>query len=266
MQDNLLERLWQTVKAEQPMVHVLSNIVTANDCANLETAESTATAGTTAKPINTVPPQEAAEITAACSGTVLNLGTPDDNKFIACRAAGKEANRLGHPLVIDPVGVGASIYRRQQTATLLAEVRPNIVRANLKEVQDLSDFSTGNWGVSPAEVTQDGRELAKKLALQLNCVVLLTGEEDFITDGRQEAQIDGGDSRIRQITGAGCMLSVLCGALATVTEPFTAACAASVAWKACAAGAGARIGTTGGMGAFHAALLDEAGFLGLKKE
>lgn len=260
MQDNLLERLWQTVKAEQPMVHVLSNIVTANDCANLLLAVG-------ARPIMAQAPQEAAEITAACSGTVLNLGTPDDNKFIACRAAGKEANRLGHPLVIDPVGVGASIYRRQQTATLLAEVRPNIVRANLKEVQALSDFSTGNWGVdSPAEVTQDGRELAKKLALQLNCVVLLTGEEDFITDGRQEAQIDGGDSRIRQITGAGCMLSILCGALATVTEPFTAACAASVAWKACAAGAGARIGTTGGMGAFHAALLDEAGFLGLKKE
>ena len=189
MQDNLLERLWQTVKAEQPMVHVLSNIVTANDCANLLLAVG-------ARPIMAQAPQEAAEITAACSGTVLNLGTPDDNKFIACRAAGKEANRLGHPLVIDPVGVGASIYRRQQTATLLAEVRPNIVRANLKEVQALSDFSTGNWGVdSPAEVTQDGRELAKKLALQLNCVVLLTGEEDFITDGRQEAQIDGGDSR-----------------------------------------------------------------------
>lgn len=120
MQDNLLERLWQTVKAEQPMVHVLSNIVTANDCANLLLAVG-------ARPIMAQAPQEAAEITAACSGTVLNLGTPDDNKFIACRAAGKEANRLGHPLVIDPVGVGASIYRRQQTATLLAEVRPNIV-------------------------------------------------------------------------------------------------------------------------------------------
>ena len=83
MQDNLLERLWQTVKAEQPMVHVLSNIVTANDCANLLLAVG-------ARPIMAQAPQEAAEITAACSGTVLNLGTPDDNKFIACRAAGKE--------------------------------------------------------------------------------------------------------------------------------------------------------------------------------
>ena len=83
------------------MVHVLSNIVTANDCANLLLAVG-------ARPIMAQAPQEVAEITAAGSSTVLNLGTPDDNKFIACRVAGKQANHLGHPLVIDPVGVGAS--------------------------------------------------------------------------------------------------------------------------------------------------------------
>lgn len=260
MQDNSLEKLWGAIRSEQPMVHVLSNIVTANDCANLLLAVG-------ARPIMAQAPQEVAEITAACSSTVLNLGTPDDNKFIACRVAGKQANHLGHPLVIDPVGVGASAYRRQQAAALLEEVRPDIVRANLSEIQALCDFSIGNWGVdSPAEITQDSRELAKELALRLNCVVLLTGEEDFVTNGRQERRICGGYSGIRKITGAGCMLSVLCGALATVTDAFTAACTASIAWKSCAVNAAARIGATEGIGTFHTALLDEAGFLGLNAE
>ena len=111
------EELWQAVRQASPMVHAVSNVVTANDCANLLLAVG-------ARPIMAQAPAEAAEITAACRATVLNLGTPNDEKFAACRAAGQEANRLGHPVVLDPVGVGASAYRRRETQALLGAVHP----------------------------------------------------------------------------------------------------------------------------------------------
>ena len=249
------EELWQAVREAGPMVHAVSNVVTANDCANLLLAVG-------ARPIMAQAPAEAAEITAACRATVLNLGTPNDEKFAACRAAGQEANRLGHPVVLDPVGVGASAYRRRETRALLRVVRPQIVRANAGEVRALLQADTHNWGVdSPARILAQERELARALARRLECVVLLTGEEDFVTDGDRAETVSGGTPRARQITGMGCMLSVLCGALAAVAEPFEAAVAAAKSWKMCAEQAEARTGAAG-LGSLHTALFDEASRLG----
>ncbi len=249
------EELWQAVRQASPMVHAVSNVVTANDCANLLLAVG-------ARPIMAQVPAEAAEITAACRATVLNLGTPNDEKFAACRAAGQEANRLGHPVVLDPVGVGASAYRRRETQALLGAVHPQIVRANAGEVRALLQTDTQNWGVdSPLHIQEQERTLARELARRLGCVVLLTGEVDLVTDGERSETISGGTSHARQITGMGCMLSVLCGALAVVEEPFEAAVAAAKSWKACAERAEAR-SNGAGLGCLHAALFDEASLLG----
>ena len=245
------EELWQAVRWASPMVHAVSNVVTANDCANLLLAVG-------ARPIMAQAPAEAAEITAACRATVLNLGTPNDEKFAACRAAGQEANRLGHPVVLDPVGVGASAYRRRETQALLGAVHPQIVRANAGEVRALLQTDTQNWGVdSPLHIREQERALARELARRLGCVVLLTGEVDLVTDGERSELISGGTSHARQITGMGCMLSVLCGALAVVEEPF----AAAKSWKACAERAEAR-SNGAGLGCLHAVLFDEASLLG----
>ena len=231
------EELWQAVRQASPMVHAVSNVVTANDCANLLLAVG-------ARPIMAQAPAEAAEITAAC------------------RAAGQEANRLGHPVVLDPVGVGASAYRRRETQALLGAVHPQIVRANAGEVRALLQTDTQNWGVdSPLHIREQERALARELARRLGCVVLLTGEVDLVTDGERSETISGGTSHARQITGMGCMLSVLCGALAVVEEPFEAAVAAAKSWKACAERAEAR-SNGAGLGCLHAALFDEASLLG----
>lgn len=249
------EELWQAVRRAGPMVHAVSNVVTANDCANLLLAVG-------ARPIMAQAPAEAAEITAACQATVLNLGTPNDEKFEACRMAGQEANRLGHPLVLDPVGVGASAYRRRETQALLGAVHPQIVRANAGEVRALLQADTQNWGVdSPLHIREQERAQARELARRLGCVVLLTGEVDLVTDGDRAESVSGGTPRARQITGMGCMLSVLCGALAAVAEPFEAAVAAARSWKACAERAEAR-SNGAGLGSLHTALFDEASLLG----
>lgn len=249
--------LWAALREKAPLIHAVSNLVTANDCANLLLAVG-------ARPIMAQAPQEAEEITAACQATVLNLGTPDDGKFLACTLAGRRANELGHPVVVDPVGVGASAYRRENAVRMLEQVRPGILRANLGEVQALLGRDSQEQGVdSPITGATLGLEQAAALARRLGCVVLLTGAEDLVTDGRAAYALSGGSRRVRQITGAGCMLSVLCGALATVTDPLTAAVNAGWGWKVCAWRAEAQIGPQSGLGQLHMALLDQAGGLDL---
>lgn len=247
-------RLWQALADRGPLIHAINNLVTANDCANLLLAVG-------AKPIMAQAPQEAAEITARCDATVLNLGTPDEGKFTACTLAGREANRLGHPVILDPVGVGASRYRLEETRKLLETVHPDLIRGNLGELQALLGQASQAQGVDSPDVCQTALEAdcAKALARQLGCVVLLSGEPDLVTDGTRTFSLRGGSPRLRRITGAGCMLSVLCGALATVTDPFTAAVNASWGWKACAYwGERQIVPLEGGLGSLHMALLDQA--------
>lgn len=246
-------QLWSALRQRGPMVHAVSNLVTANDCANLLLAVG-------ARPIMAQAPQEAAEITAACAATVLNLGTPEDAKFRACALAGREANRLGHPLILDPVGVGASRYRLEETHKLLEQIHPTLLRANPAEAAALLGWTAPERGVDSLQA-HPSPDLAQALAQRLGCTVLLTGAEDLVSDGEQSFILSGGSRRLRQITGAGCMLSVLCGALSTVADPLTAAVNASWGWKCCAAGAEAQIGPEGGLGQLHTALLDQAGRL-----
>lgn len=250
--------LWPALEQRGPRIHAVSNLVTANDCANLLLAVG-------AKPIMAQAPQEAAEITAGSDVTLLNLGTPDEDKFRTCTLAGREANRLGHPLIVDPVGVGASRYRLERVQALLREIRPSLIHLNLGELQALLGLDSQAQGVdSPAAHGAQALEQAAALARRLNCAVLLSGEEDLVTDGDRAIVLTGGSRRLRRITGAGCMLSALCGALASLTDPMTAAVNASWGWKACALRAEAQIGPQGGLGQLHMALMDQAGLLALR--
>ena len=118
------------LRSQRPLIHCISNIVTAADCANLLLAAG-------GRPVMAQEPAEMAEIAGAAQGCVLNTGTPDDGKFLACRLAGQAALAAGRPVVLDPVGAGASSYRCQKLTQLLEEVRPTLIRANLAEVQAL---------------------------------------------------------------------------------------------------------------------------------
>ena len=247
------------LRSQRPLIHCISNIVTAADCANLLLAAG-------GRPVMAQEPAEMAEITGAAQGCVLNTGTPDDNKFLACRLAGQAALAAGRPVVLDPVGAGASSYRRQKLTQLLEEVRPTLIRANLAEVQALLCLASRELGVdSPEPARRDqAPALAGELARRLGCLVLLSGESDCVTDGRRAALIEGGSGWMSRITGAGCMLSVLTGAFLAVSEDFLPAAAAAAAfWKVC--GQQARQSAQaacGGTGSFHTALFDAASLLG----
>ena len=196
------------IRARKPLLHCISNLVTANDCANLALAVG-------ASPIMAQAPQEMADIAVLASAVVLNTGTPDEAKFTATRLAGAAANRRGIPVVLDPVGVGASPWRLENIRQLLQEVHPAILRANYGEAEDL------------------------------------------VTDGTALHTVSGGSDLMRRVTGAGCMLTVLCGAFAAVQPqaPLQAAVQAAEFWKACAAAAEPQ---AHGPASFRVALLDAA--------
>ena len=204
------------IRAQHPLLHCISNIVSANDCANLALAIG-------ASPIMAQAPQEMADIASLASAVVLNTGTPDEAKFAAARTAGATANRRSIPVVLDPLGLGGSEH-----------------------------------GVDSLTAPKAPAGLAAALAQKLGCVVLLSGTEDLIADGQQLCTVRGGSDRMRTVTGAGCMLSVLCGAFAAVQpgDAFTAAVQAARFWKACAEQAEDH---AAGAGSFRVALFDAAG-------
>ena len=241
------------MRERQPRVHCLTNIVTMTDVANILLA-----AGGSA--IMGQHPDEAAEITAICDATLLNIGTPDEAKFAACTAAGREANRLGHPVILDPVGVGASAFRRTHVKQLLREVQPDIIRCNPAEAYTLLGFRVAQSGVeSGVAVTEEQRaELAQRLAQAYDCAVLLSGRADTMAAGELLRQAVGGDDRIARVTGGGCMLSALCALFAGAgLSGWDAVCTASRFWKTSAYAAGVKTDAArAGMGTFHTALFD----------
>ena len=132
------------VRARRPLVHCISNIVSANDCANVVLAAG-------AGPVMAHAPEEVADITAASGATVLNTGTPDEGRFRACLLCGQEAARRNQPVVLDPVGVGASPWRLERVEALLAHFPVSILRVNLGEARALTgEPGRGAGGDSPA--------------------------------------------------------------------------------------------------------------------
>ena len=173
------------------------------------------------------------EITAISSSTVLNTGTPDAARFYACQICGVHANRLHRPVVLDPVGVGASSWRLTQVQRLLDTFAPDLVRVNLSEARALLGQETRERGVDSAERagTRQARDCAMELAHRLGCVVLLSSDTDVVTNGSSCTEIPGGSSRVTAVTGSGCMLTAMLGAFcgADPDQPFEAACAAIAA-------------------------------------
>ncbi len=191
-----------------PLVHCITNYVTACDCANILLA-----CGSSA--IMADDPEESAEITALCRGLVLNMGTPGPRKTEAMFRSGEEANRLGIPVILDPVGVGASALRRNTGRELLRRLRFAAIRGNASEIATLSAGSVNRRGVdtNPAEASPAvAEENALSLSRETGAVVISTGSTDIVTDGKRLWRVHNGHPLMRMVSGTGCQLSALLGA------------------------------------------------------
>jgi hydroxyethylthiazole kinase len=231
----MFEQIFENVRRKSPLIHNITNYVTVNDCANMLLACG-------ASPIMADDLDDAVEITAICGGLNLNIGTLNQRTIPAMFAVGKRAKELGHPVVLDPVGAGASKLRTDTALGLLNEVRPNVIRGNISEVKTLALGSGTTKGVDAdvadkvlEENLDEAVAFAKGFAQRTSTVIAITGAIDIVADGERAFCIRNGHPMMSAITGTGCQLSALTAAFVTANPdtPLEAAAAAVCAMGLC---------------------------------
>lgn len=256
---NNIEGILASIRKKAPRIHCITNPVTMQDVANI-----LLTAGGSA--IMARDPREVAEITSICQGTLLNTGVPDKSVIDSCILAGTKALELHHPVVLDPVGAGASSFRKELLSGLLTRVTPSVIRCNQEEALVLCSLRSASGMPSHSAGVESSLDFEKdalaSLALQTarlyRNTVFITGAQDVISDGTRVRFLEGGDPRIRRITGGGCMLSALCALFCCADAPiFESLTAAGWIWKQASEIAGHKTDqSNGGTGSFHIYLFD----------
>ena len=224
-------KYFDRVREAAPLIHNITNYVTVNDVANILLACG-------ASPIMADDPNEVEDITSICAGLNINIGTLNSHTVPSMLLAGRTAVRLGHPVLLDPVGAGASSYRTETAQRLLEEIGPDVIRGNISEIRTLTVNQAGaSRGVDASltdAVTEEGLREAvdfmRDQAERLHCVLVVTGAIDLVADGQTCYCIRNGRPEMGKITGTGCQLSGLMTAfLAANPEHKTEAAAAAVA-------------------------------------
>ena len=253
----MLGEILTRVRDARPIIHSITNYVTANDCANILLAAG-------ASPIMSDDPAEAEDIASLAAGVCINLGTLSDRKLCAMLAAGRRANALGRPVVLDPVGAGSSRHRTEAARRLMSGIKFAVIRGNLSEIKALARDATASGGVDAAETDRaesdiDGRcVFVRSLAKKLKTPLSVTGSADIVTDGERVFLIKNGHPMMTAVTGTGCQLSALTTAFiaANPDEPLTAAVAAAAAMGLCGETAHARLSPEDGSGSYRTYIID----------
>lgn len=251
MDKTLIQELFQKVRNEEPLVHHITNPVTINDCAN-----STLAIG--GSPVMATSVEEVAEMVSLANALVVNFGTIDQMTYEAMLIAGKMANEKGIPVILDPVGVGATTFRNERAKDFLSQVKVSIVRGNATEVYALIGGKSQTRGVDAGKVTDISKEdLAHQAAKKLQAVVVISGAEDVISDGNERVIVENGDIWLTRITGTGCMTASLIGCFAGVTENYFAAAIAGMSTMSLAGEqAKKKLKETDGIGTYRVRLID----------
>ncbi len=224
----------ERVRARRPLLHHITNYVTVNGVANMTLCIG-------ALPVIAQAREEVEQMVEAAGALVLNLGTLCPEQVEAMWMAGRRANQLGIPVVLDPVGVGATRLRTQSALRLLDELSIAVVRGNAAEIAALAPADTQAEaqagasaevkirGVESVGVCADAAALAGRLARQRRCVVAITGAVDVVSDGTRSVRVANGHPWMGRVTGTGCMATAVIGACAAVESDFVLATAAALA-------------------------------------
>lgn len=199
----------QRIRAKGPLVHNITNYVVMNNSANALLALG-------ASPIMAHAIDEVDEVVAISDALVINIGTLSRAWIESMILAGQAARRKGIPVVLDPVGCGATSLRTATVRRLLDEVRPSIVRGNASEIRSIVIDERGAKGVDSAHGTDEALEAAEALARRHGCVVSVSGETDLVVDGKSVIRVRNGHPMMPRVTGLGCTASALTGAFAAV--------------------------------------------------
>ena len=224
----MFQNMLENVRKKCPLIHNITNYVTVNDCANIVIACG-------ASPIMADDKEEVAEITTICSGLNINIGTLNSRTIASMLIAGKRANELNHPVVLDPVGAGASKLRTETAMQLLEEVKFSVIRGNISEIKTLASGSGTTKGVDADvadKVTEENLNdviaFAKAFAKKTGAVIAITGAIDIVADNKKAYCIRNGHPMMSSITGTGCQLSAMTAAFVTANpdHPLEATAAA----------------------------------------
>lgn len=208
------------VRSKSPLVHNITNYVVMNNSANALLAIG-------ASPVMAHWVSEMEEMTAIAGSLVLNIGTLDDKWIDGMLTAGEAAVRRGIPIVLDPVGAGATSQRTETALKIIRQCHPTIIRGNASEIMALVDAAVKSKGVDSSASSDDALESAKRLAADTGAVVVISGPTDYITDGTDVHTVEGGNPIMTSVTGMGCTSTALVGAFAAVeSDPMVAATAA----------------------------------------
>lgn len=250
--------LLENVRAVRPLIHNITNYVTANDCANILLACG-------ASPTMTDDAAEVEEVTAKCGGLNINLGTLSQRTIPSMLAAGKKAKELGHPVLLDPVGVGSSAMRTNTALHLLQEISFDVIRGNISEIKTLALGSHSTQGVDANvedQVTEENLprtlEFVHSFTKRTGAVLVVTGALDLVVSAERAYVIENGHSLMGCITGSGCMLSALTAAYITANRDrkLLAAAAAVSAMGVCGEIAAERMGSLDGNASYRNYLID----------
>ncbi len=240
---DLLTRLRQ----RKPLIHHITNFVVMNETANI-----TLCAG--ASPVMAHAKEEVAEMVAAAGALVLNIGTLTTEQIESMLIAGCRANELNIPIVLDPVGAGATKLRTDSARRILSELNISIIRGNLAELATLAGFEAKITGVDSRETGTSPEVVARKLAIRNQCVAAITGAVDIVSDGTRLARISNGHPMMGRVTGTGCMATSVSACFAAIEPDLLLATTAALA----AFGLAGEIAALNshGPGTFHAQLYD----------
>lgn len=210
----MLKNMLENVRSKTPLVHNITNYVTVNDCANALLACG-------GSPIMADDIDDVLEITAICGGLCINIGTLNQRTITSMLAAGKKNNELSHPVLLDPVGAGASALRTNTALRLLDELDIAIVRGNISEIKALAVGGGTTQGVDAnvADIVTDENldsviEFSRQFSEKTGAVIAITGAIDIVSDSQKTYIIRNGHEMMPKISGTGCALSAITTAYA----------------------------------------------------
>jgi hydroxyethylthiazole kinase len=238
----------RTLRDRKPLIHQITNYVVMNETAN-------ATLALGALPVMAHAREEVEEMVRLAGALVINIGTLSPHWVEAMLSAGKAANDAGVPVVLDPVGAGATSYRTDTARRILGEIGVAVLRGNAGEVATLVGVEAEVRGVESIAATGDPAELSRTAARQLGVVASVTGPVDHVSDGNRAIGVANGHELLSSVSGTGCMSTAITGCFlaAKPDEPLEAAAEALAAFGVAAEDAARE---ANGPGSFHVNLYD----------
>jgi hydroxyethylthiazole kinase len=208
-----MENPLKTIREMKPLIHHITNWVTIYDSANMTRVFG-------ALPVMAHAPEECADMTKISSALVLNIGTLTAEIIDVMILSAAAANEKKIPVVLDAVGVGATKFRNEMAARILDSVHVDVIKGNYSEIAKLAGEKAETKGVESTSINVDPRKVAKEFAKSRNSIIVMTGKEDIISNGKKTSIVKNGHELMGSIVGTGCMAASIIGIFASVNSNY----------------------------------------------